>query len=30
MNASKDHLITNVAGGKTLCLRKTNFPDTGV
>ena len=27
--ASKDHVITNVAGGKTITLRKTNFPDTG-
>ena len=22
-------MITNVAGGKTLCLKKTGFPDTG-
>ena len=28
-SALKDHLITNVAGGKTVCLKKTNFPDTG-
>ena len=27
--ASKDHVITNVAGGKTLCLKKMGFPDTG-
>eukprot|EP00731_Ephydatia_muelleri_P016185 Em0009g609a len=27
-SALKDHLITNVAGGKTVCLKKTNFPDT--
>lgn len=29
MNAVKDHVITNVAGGKSICLTKTNFPDTG-
>lgn len=28
-SAPRDHLVTNVAGGKTLCLKKTNFPDTG-
>ena len=22
-------MITNVAGGKTICLQKTEFPDTG-
>jgi hypothetical protein len=27
--ASKDHVITNVAGGKTITLKKQNFPDTG-
>ncbi len=27
--ASKDHVITNVAGGKTITVKKTNFPDTG-
>ena len=27
--ASKDHVITNVAGGKTVCLTKNGFPDTG-
>lgn len=25
-----DHLISNVAGGKTIRLRKTNFSDTGI
>ena len=29
MNAVKEHVITNVAGGKSICLTKTNFPDTG-
>ncbi len=28
--ASRDHVISNVAGGKTIRLTKTNFPDTGV
>ena len=28
--ASRDHVITNVAGGKTVTLKKKNFPDTGV
>ena len=28
--ASKEHVITNAAGGKTLTLKKTNFPDTGM
>jgi len=27
--ALKDHTITNVSGGKTISLKKTNFPDTG-
>lgn len=27
--AAKDHVITNVAGGKTITLTKSNFPDTG-
>eukprot|EP00731_Ephydatia_muelleri_P016184 Em0009g608a len=26
--AKNDHVITNVAGNKTLCLKKTNLPDT--
>ena len=29
MGAVKDNIITNAAGGKTICLKKTNFPDTG-
>ena len=29
MEAVKDHVITNVAGGKTVCLKKSNFPNTG-
>ena len=29
MDALKDHLITNAAGGKTICVKKHNFPDTG-
>lgn len=28
--ASKTHVITNVAGGKTITLKKKNFPDTGI
>lgn len=24
-----EHVITNVAGGKSICLKKENFPDTG-
>ena len=28
--AKNDHVITNVAGNKTLCLKKTNLPDTGM
>lgn len=27
--ASKEHVITNVAGGKTITIKKKNFPDTG-
>ena len=27
--ASHDHVITNVAGGKTLCVQKSEFPETG-
>lgn len=30
MDAVKDHVISNVAGGKTICLKKTNFPNTVV
>ena len=29
MDALKDHMITNAAGGKTICVKKHNFPDTG-
>lgn len=29
MEAVKDHVITNAAGGKTVCLKKSNLPDTG-
>lgn len=29
MDALKDHVITNAAGGKTICVKKQNFPDTG-
>ena len=29
MKATKNHVITNVAGGKTICLKKNNFQDTG-
>ncbi|XP_064391052.1 uncharacterized protein LOC135338887 [Halichondria panicea] len=29
-NASKDHLLTNVAGGRTINIKKMNFPDTVV
>jgi glucose-6-phosphate 1-epimerase len=29
-DANKDHLITHVNGNKTICLKKTNFPDTVV
>ena len=29
MDALKDHVITNAAGGKTICIKKHNFPDTG-
>ena len=28
--ASENHVITNVAGGKTVLLKKSNFPDTGI
>ncbi|CAI8020401.1 Putative glucose-6-phosphate 1-epimerase [Geodia barretti] len=28
LEAVKDHVITNAAGGKTICLKKTNLPDT--
>lgn len=28
--ASRDHVITNVAGGKTLCVQKSEFPETVV
>lgn len=27
--ALKDHTITNVQGGKTICLKKSGFPETG-
>jgi len=30
MNAMTEHVITNVAGGKSICLKKENFPDTVV
>lgn len=30
MNACKEHVITNTAGGKSLCITKDNFPDTVV
>lgn len=30
IKATKDHIITNVAGGKTICLKKSNFQDTVV
>ena len=30
MDALKDHVITNAAGGKTICMKKHNFPDTGL
>ena len=30
LEAVKDHVITNAAGGKTVCLKKTNFPETGI
>lgn len=30
MDALKDHVITNAAGGKTICVKKQNFPDTVV
>ena len=29
MDALKDHVITNAANGKTICVKKHNFPDTG-
>jgi glucose-6-phosphate 1-epimerase len=30
LEAVKDHVITNAAGGKTVCVKKTNFPETVV
>ena len=30
MDALKDHVITNAANGKTICVKKHNFPDTGM
>ena len=29
LGAVKDHVVTNAAGGKTVCVKKTNLPDTG-
>ena len=28
--AFENHVITNVSGGKTVLLKKSNFPDTGI
>lgn len=30
LEAVKDHVIANAAGGKTVCLKKTNLPNTGL